>query len=291
MSGLAVARPPRDVVVVSGPDAFEYLQNLVSQDLDGLGDGDVVRSLLLSPQGKLDVDFWLARRGDVAWLMCEGGFGEQLAASLSRFKIRVQVEIELDPSLTVLALRGPGAGAAGAAGSPEAVAEIPVPWAGEEALDVVGDAAALDAVAKAALDAGAASWSDDEYEAARIAAGVPRLGLDLGEKTIPQEAYLERDAVSFSKGCFLGQELVCRLDTRGHVNRYLRRLTIVGGETTSPGAEIAAGDKVVGAVTSAAPGVALGYVRREVEPPTEVTLRWNDMTAAATVESLPGVPG
>ena len=57
------------------------------------------------------------------------------------------------------------------------------------------------------------------YEAARIEAGVPRLGVDVDETTIPQEAFLERDAVSFTKGCFLGQELVCRIDTRGHVNR------------------------------------------------------------------------
>jgi folate-binding protein YgfZ len=288
MSGLAVARPPRDVVVASGPDAFSYLQGQVSQDLDGLGDGETTHSLLLSPQGKLDVDFWLVRKADSAWLVCEGGFGEQLVASLARFKIRVQVEIALDPSLTVLALRGEGAAAA--AGLPDAAAVIRVPWAGEEAVDVVGDASALDAVAKAAVDAGAESWSDDDYEAARIAAGVPRLGFDLDEKTIPQEAYLERDAVSFTKGCFLGQELVCRLDTRGHVNRYLRRLTAEGGEELPRGAEIVAGKKTVGALTSVAGSEALGYVRREVEPPAEVTLRWNGTEAAATVEELPTVP-
>ncbi|MGH9051262.1 MAG: YgfZ/GcvT domain-containing protein [Acidimicrobiia bacterium] len=283
----ALARLRRDVVVVSGPDALDYLQNLVSQDLDGLTDGDAVHSLLLTPQGKLDVDFWLVQKGDGAWLVCEGGFGEQLVESLQRFKIRVQVEVAVDPSLSVVALRGTGARAA--AGSAEVV--IAVPWAGaggeEEAVDVVGDGPTLDTVAGAARAAGAQEWSDDEYEAARIAAGVPRLGLDLDAKTIPQEAYLERDAVSFSKGCFLGQELVCRLDTRGHVNRYLRRLTVAEGASAPRGAEIVAGDKAVGTVTSAAGSVALGYVRREVEPPAEVILRSDGSETTATVAELP----
>jgi len=151
----------------------------------------------------------------------------------------------------------------------------------------VGDAPTLDAVTSAARDAGVQEWGDDEYEAARIAAGVPRLGLDVDAKTIPQEASLERDAVSFTKGCFLGQELVCRLDTRGHVNRYLRRLTVAQGASAPRGAEIVAGDKAVGTVTSAAGSVALGYVRREIEPPAEVTLRWNGSETTATVSALP----
>ena len=104
-----------------------------------------------------------------------------------------------------------------------------------------------------------------EQEAARIAAGVPRLGADLDDSVIPQEAFLERDAVSFTKGCFVGQELVCRIDTRGHVNRYLRHLVPADAATVLPtGAEVVAGEKVVGKVTSAAPGIALGFVRREI---------------------------
>ena len=82
--------------------------------------------------------------------------------------------------------------------------------------------------------AGVASCSSDAYEALRIEVGVPRQGYDLDEKTIPQEAFLERDAVSFTKGCFLGQELVCRIDTRGRVNRYLRRLTSIADHGRLP---------------------------------------------------------
>jgi folate-binding protein YgfZ len=110
-------------------------------------------------------------------------------------------------------------------------------------------------------------------ERARVAAGVPRLGVDLDESVIPQEAFLEVDAVSFTKGCFVGQELVCRIDSRGHVNRFLRHLVPAGDDTVLPvGAELRVGDKVVGTVTSSAPGIALGYVRREIEPPADATV-------------------
>jgi tRNA-modifying protein YgfZ len=135
------------------------------------------------------------------------------------------------------------------------------------------------------------------FEAARVRAGVPRQGLDIDEKTIPQEAFLELDAVSFTKGCFLGQELVCRIDTRGHVNRLLRGLAIdpgtpAGNATTPPaGAGIVVGDKEVGALTTVARSesgvVALGYVRREVEVPAEVVVRWDGGEAKAVAAALP----
>ncbi len=132
--------------------------------------------------------------------------------------------------------------------------------------DVIGPQAALGAVdGPGALDA-------DAYERARIEAGVPRLGAELDESTIPQEAYLDLDAVSFTKGCFLGQELVARIDSRGHVNRLLRRLRTDSETALEPGTEVEVDGKVVGTVTSAVPGVALAYVRHEVEPGTTATV-------------------
>jgi folate-binding Fe-S cluster repair protein YgfZ len=100
--------------------------------------------------------------------------------------------------------------------------------------------------------------------------------------------------VSFTKGCFLGQELVCRIDTRGHVNRYLRRLRMGGERTPDRGAEVVADGATVGTVTSAAavPGepvvLALAMVRREVVPPADVVVRWPGGEVSATVEELPG---
>ena len=111
---------------------------------------------------------------------------------------------------------------------------------------------------------------------------------DVDASTIPQEAELEGDTVSFTKGCFLGQELVCRIDTRGHVNRFLRRLVPLDDTRPVPGAEVVAGEKVVGAVPSVTPDgvtpVALGYVRREVEPGAVVEVRWGTGSTEARVE-------
>ncbi len=295
----------RGAVLVTGPDGWSYLQNLVSADLDTVGDGQGVHSLLLTPQGKLDVDFRLLRVGDEAWLDCDPGFGEQLAASLNRFRIRVKCDVtDRTGQWGSLAVRGPRAVDA----SPALGVELPAaphahvpfddavvvraPWPGGDGFDVVGPPSTVTSAADRLTAAGVPACSPEAYEALRIEVGVPRQGYDLDEKTIPQEAFLERDAVSFSKGCFLGQELVCRIDTRGRVNRYLRRLTSIADGRPPRGSEIVSGDKVVGTVTSSVasadvPAAALGYVRHEVDPPAEVQLRWDGGTGQAVVEALP----
>jgi folate-binding protein YgfZ len=295
----------RGAVLVTGPDAWSYLQSLVSADLDTVGDGQGVHSLLLTPQGKLDVDFRLLRVGDEVWLDCDPGFGEQLAASLLRFRIRVKCDVtDRTGAWGSLAVRGPNAIDAASAldvqvpGAPHAhvpfedAAVVRAPWPGGDGFDVVGPATTVAKAAGRLSAADVPTCSTDAYEALRIEVGVPRQGYDLDEKTIPQEAFLELDAVSFSKGCFLGQELVCRIDTRGRVNRYLRRLTAIEDGCPPRGAEIVAGDKVVGTVTSSVaaadvPAAALGYVRREVDPPADVELRWAGGAGQAVVEALP----
>ena len=94
-----------------------------------------------------------------------------------------------------------------------------------------------------------------------------------------QEAFLEVDAVSFTKGCFIGQELVCRIDTRGHVNRFLRRLRAEDpAAVLAPGSEVTVAGKVVGRITSSVPGLALAYVRREIEPPADATVGTTEVT-------------
>jgi len=221
----------RDRVTVTGPDTWTFLQSLLSQDVDGMTEGERRMTMLLTPQGKVDVYAGLTRRGDDAVLDTDPAWGPRLVESLGRFKIRTKVEITLDPAPAV-------------------------------------DAAALAA-----------------EEAARIGAGVPRLGVDLDDSVIPQEAFLEVDAVSFTKGCFVGQELVCRIDSRGHVNRFLRHVVPEDPSTTLPvGAEVVVADKVVGTITSSAPGIALAYIRREVDPPADVTVRSGSTAVPATVQ-------
>jgi folate-binding protein YgfZ len=268
MTGPFYARVDRDLVVVHGPDATSFLQNLLSQDLDAISLGAAAPTLLLQPQGKLLVAFTIRHSAlDEWWCVCEGGFGEVLAAGLRRFKIRVKVEIE-GRSVAALALRGVG----DVAGPPTAVY---VEWDGAPAADVIGTPEEIDALTSALTLPLA---SADEYERARIEAGVPKMGVDIDERTIPQEAGLEVEAVSFTKGCFVGQELVCRIDTRGHVNRMLRRLRARAGDSITVGADVEAGGKVVGTVTSAAGDVGLALLRREVEPAAVVRAGVTDVT-------------
>jgi folate-binding protein YgfZ len=131
---------------------------------------------------------------------------------------------------------------------------------------------------------GAVEIDSAGYEAQRVEAGVPRQGFDIDETTIAQEAYLERDAVSFTKGCFLGQELVCRIDSRGHVNRLLRRLR--ADAPLARGAPVFAGEKEVGTVTTDAGSNALAMLRRTVEPASEVVVRTAAGDVTARVEAV-----
>ena len=301
----AFVRSPWGLVVVSGPDATSFLQSIVSQDLAPVGVGQTVASLLLQPQGKLDVAFRATLRergddGDVWWLDCEPQMAERLVTGLSRFKIRVKAEIEdrsatcacgsivgtrdvsVDDAVTEPAPTGASRGRAHASGP----VRIDTVWGEHAGLDLVGDPGAVDRWLDAA---GIRRGASDELEVLRIESGIPAQGVDVDDGTIPQEAFLERDAVSFTKGCFIGQELVCRIDARGHVNRFLRRLELPGGVVPPHGSDVHHGGKVVGVVTSAVadPGedrvVALAMIRREVEPPATVTVHAAGAEVAATV--------
>ena len=147
-------------------------------------------------------------------------------------------------------------------------------------MELIGSPDAIDTARGTIVERGALEIDRDAYEMRRIEAGAPRQGYDIDESTIAQEAYLDRDAVSFTKGCFLGQELVCRIDTRGHVNRLLRRLR--ADTAISRGATVEVDGKAVGTVTSAVGPVALAMLRREVEPASSVLVG----SVTARVESL-----
>jgi folate-binding protein YgfZ len=304
----------RGSVLVTGPDASSFLHSLLSQDVAGLAPGEGAHALLLQPQGKLDCDLRLLVIGpEEIRLDCEAGRGEALAASLRRFKLRVKVEVEdTTGSWGSLGLRGrraPEVAEAAAGVAPPTAGHGHVSWpdrsgirivradwpGGWPGIDVAGPTEALTGVWDPLVEAGATPVGAGAFEAARVAAGVPRQGVDIDERTIPQEAFLERDAVSFTKGCFLGQELVCRIDTRGHVNRYLRGFVMAPGEgddtTPPPGAGIVVGDKEVGTLTTVARSAAgiraLGYLRREVEVPVDVRVRWEGGEVSARADALP----
>ncbi len=272
-----VARLQRDLVVVSGPDATSFLQSLVSQDLDPVAVGDAVHALLLEPRGKLVADLRAARVADGEWwCVCEPGVGAVLAAGLTRFRIRVKVDIE-DRSSQVAAAAFRGSLASS---FPAGVHVVPAEWESGPGAELIGPPEAIAAAIRTLVEQGASEIDADRYEALRIEAGVPRQGYDIDETTIAQEAYLDRDAVSFTKGCFLGQELVCRIDTRGHVNRLLRRLR--ADAPLERGATVEVDGKAVGTVTSSAGAVGLAMLRREVEAGSSVIAG----AAGARVEAI-----
>ncbi|HEX4491099.1 MAG TPA: glycine cleavage T C-terminal barrel domain-containing protein [Acidimicrobiia bacterium] len=296
-----VDRSDRGSVRVTGRDAVSFTDSLVSQDITTLGDGEGAHSLLLQPQGKLTADFRMLRIGaEELWLDTDEGFGAVLAGGLNRFKIRVQVEVvDVSDDCGQLTVRGPDAAtvvsdALGVAVPTQQHAHVAwrgarvvrADWPGSSGVDVVGPRHDVDDAMRALVDAGVGLAGEGALEVVRIEAGVVRQGFDVDETTIPQEAFLERDAVSFTKGCFLGQELVCRIDTRGHVNRSLRGLTLEGD--VARGADVVVGEKVVGKVTSIARSprrgvIALAMLRREVEPGAAVSAAG----VAAVVQDLP----
>jgi folate-binding protein YgfZ len=268
----------RDVLRVSGPDALEYLQGQLSQDVTALEVGESVGALILTPQGKLDALVRVCRSGaDELFIDVDAGFGEAVAARLARFKLRVKVVIE-PLAWRCVALRGPDASAlVSRTGLPRGTSLAPAfSWNGVSGVDLLGEAPEVPGEVR--------MCSVEAWESVRVEAGIPVMGAELDERTIAAEADLLERTVSFTKGCYTGQELVARLDARGNrVARHLRGL-VVGGTADglaelSPGSEIVFEGKVVGSVTSSAwsPAfgcpVALGYVHRAVVPPSAVEVR------------------
>jgi folate-binding protein YgfZ len=283
----------RDVVRVAGPDAVAYLQGQLSQDAEDLDVGATALSFLLAPTGK--VDAWLRvtrRRGDELILDVEGGHGEAVVARLRRFLLRTKADV--DPlAWRAVALRGPGAEAAareaagdGTGDAGDAGLAVPALWPGVEGADLLGP----DATVPPGVDAA----DRPAYESLRIRAGVPAMGAELTDATIPAEAgqAVIDASVDFTKGCFTGQELVARIDSRGgHVPRRVRGIVVPDGNPAAGDAVVVDG-KEVGRLTSVAPHpsggvVALGIVARAVEPPAAAEVTTARGPVAATVVDLP----
>ena len=279
----------RDGLRVEGPDAVSYLQGQCSQDVVALGVAQSTEALLLSPQGKLDAYVRVTRTADDGFLLdVDDGYGPAVADRLQRFRLRVKVDLTPVP-LECLSVRGPDTATATAAVAAEL--RLGFSWGGAVGVDLLGTS--IDASSVGAVRwCGPAAW-----EALRVEAGIPVMGAELDDRTIAAEAGLLERAVSFSKGCYTGQELVARLDARGNkVARHLRGLV---GEAAGGGVHAAADGpapwpagtdvvdpvsaKVVGAVTSAAWSPALGavglaYLHRSVAVAAAVELRPPDGT-------------
>jgi tRNA-modifying protein YgfZ len=273
---------PRDFVRVSGPDSLSFLQGQLSQDVD-LPPGGSAWALLLQPQGKMVALLRVTRPGDEEFVLdTDGGWAGAVVERLNMFKLRVKADLEPLPWRCV-ALRGPRAHEAAATG---AATRLAADWPGLPGVDLVGDdPQAPEGIRRCSLDA---------YQAVRIEAGVPAMGAEIDERTIPAEVGVVERAVSFTKGCYTGQELVARIDSRGgNVPRRLRGVVMGTNVIPPPGATLAIDGKEVGELTSVGESfgrrapVALAYVRRAVEPPAEAVVRWDGGSAPARIEALP----
>lgn len=273
-------------MTVRGTDARNWLQGQVSQDLAALTVGQSAETLVLSPQGKVDVYCRATMLGDeVVLLDTETGYGQALSERLRRFHLRVKADLEIGV-VRCLELRGPASATAihSSELEPEKlvasvsnatlrdrwVVAVAVEWPGYHGFDVLTTAEGPDWPLS-----GVAMGDPAAFETARIEAGVPAMGRELTDKTIPQEAgRLVEHTVSFTKGCYTGQELVARLDARGgNVAWRLRGVVLDPACGPSEDSTLSISGREVGHLTSTAwsprfvAPVGLAYVRRDVTAP------------------------
>ena len=294
----------RDVVSVTGPDAGRYLQGQLSQDVVAMV-GRSAWSLLLQPTGKVDAWFRVSRRSDVDYVIdVDAGFGDAVVARLRRFLLRTKAEIGEPERRRFTAVRRPPSelvldaqAEAREQGAPDRVGG-PVVGPGVTGSDTMHvDGPKVIGAEPTGPDLVAVS--PESFERYRIAHGVPAMGAELTADTIPAEAgqWLIAASVSFTKGCYTGQELVARIDSRGgNVPRPVRLLRFDGVPMPVVGGEIRSGDAVVGHVTSTTPwlaphqpALALAPVARTVEVGATVEVQTETGAAVATVVEPPFV--
>jgi tRNA-modifying protein YgfZ len=228
----AVVRRPRAFIRVAGPDAADYLQRMVSNDVEALAPGESCDALLLTAKARVIAPLRVLRRAaDDFLLLTEPELGDRVRAELLRMRFAAKAEIESEQHESWLVL-----------GGDEVVDERPP---GDEV-------------------------SEDEFERWRIQAGIPRWGREIDESILPAEAGLDETHISFTKGCYPGQEPIARQRYRGKVNRRLRVLEVEDGVARDD--ELFYEGKKVGRVTSVVEGVALAFVRTEVPARATLTL-------------------
>ncbi|HET7121251.1 MAG TPA: folate-binding protein [Solirubrobacterales bacterium] len=286
-------RSDRGLLLVGGPEAAEYLQGQLTNDVEALEPGDGQYAALLDRKGHMQADMRVLRPGEGPdlWLDLEPEGLEAARRHLQMYKVGREVEVvDASGERTVLSLLGPRAvEIAGTAALPEnaceetVVAGAPCLAVGtEQGIDLFVPAAERDRVRDGLLAAGAAEVSPAAVEILRIEDGRPRFGAEMGAETMPAEAGIVEAAVSFTKGCYIGQETVARLHYKGKPNRHLRGLRL--SAPAAAGATLRLGEKEVGKLGSAAVSpargpIGLAILRREAEPGAELSVGEDGVTA------------
>ncbi len=282
----------RGFIDVLGPDGADYLQGQLTNDVEAVTVGEGQYAALLDRKGHMQTDLRLIRVGEDAILLdCEPAAKDVALKHLTMYSIGRDVRVgDASAERGAISLIGPRAAEiAGTpplpefANEPTTVAGVEVVAVGtREGIDLLLPLAERDRVIGVLTDAGAVEVSPEAAEIVRVEAGVPRFGAEMDTATMPAEAGIVEDAVSFTKGCYIGQETVARLHYKGKPNRHLRGLRL--SAAAQPGAPLRLGEKVVGtlggAVVSPALGpIGLAIVRREAEPGTEIAVGEDGVTA------------
>lgn len=303
-----VDRSDRDVLAVPGADRLTWLHSLLTQHLEGLGDGSGAEALELSPNGHVEHHLVLAELAGTTWADVEPGTGAALQAYLDRMRFLLRVEPALvTDAWALLSLVGPrGDAVLAAAGLPVPAAPYAVAaldgggWVrrmppigdGAPVVDLLVPRGELAARADALLGAGAAPAGVDAYEALRIEARRPRAGVDTDHRTIPHETGWLASAVHLAKGCYRGQETVARVHNLGRPPRRLVLLHLDGlaEQLPAPGTPVRLGARDVGRLGSAVRHhelgvVALALVKQSV--PMDAALAVGDARAAIDPDDAP----
>jgi folate-binding protein YgfZ len=301
-----VDRSERGKLALTGADALEFLNGQVTNEVAALTPGDGCYAAFLTHKGKMLGDVRVLATGSEVLLDTERVALQALFDMIRRFKLGYAVELEKRTLHSHLfSLLGPRSRAvvAGAAGEDPLQlgdsehAHVLATIAGRPVRLISTDSGGVDVlmgtddakvVWAALVAAGAHAATPADAEIVRVERGIPRYGTDMDDNTIPQEAAINERAVSFTKGCYVGQETVARLFYRGKPNRHLRGLRL--SEPVATGAEVGFEDRVVGSLSSSVDSPALGPIglallRREVQPGATVTVGSDG--AGAEVLTLP----
>jgi tRNA-modifying protein YgfZ len=286
-----VDRSARGKFLLTGAEVGEFLQGQVTNDVEALAPGSGCYAALLDHKGKLRADMRVLRGQDWFWLDCEPIGRDALARTIKMYSLGRDVKSDdVAESRAILSLIGPAAREALDIAPPDSEhafleGEHGIYVATDLGVDIICDAAQADAVRDAL---GIEPATEEAAECLRIESGRPRHGLDMGPETIPQEAGINERAVSFEKGCYVGQETVARLHYKGKPNRFLRGLRLTA--EVESGEAIVFGDKQVGTIgsTCISPAhgpIALALVRREAAPGD--TVHVGEQAIEAEVVDLP----
>jgi tRNA-modifying protein YgfZ len=317
-----IDRSSRARLFLTGRDRRDYLQGLLTNDISALAPGQGCYAALLTAQGRMIADMFVVETGEAIVMDLEPALGERVAAHLERFIFSEDVQVANETASTVqIGVFGPTSAAAvasvvGGDLRREELETLPVlgnrrdRWRGGDVLvihrddlgvsgfDLIVDRTAAPALIGALNAAGVARFEDDTAEVLRVEHGRPRFLQDMTEDTIPLEAGIEDRAISMTKGCYVGQEIIVRVLHRGH-GRVARRLVTLAVDQSAavPAAAArirsASDEREIGTVTSAvwSPSMngplALGYVHRDfAEDGTAVTVESGGARATATVRRL-----